>query len=155
MKEENSLSVESVVVDPYSTSFGELITIDKTKKELMNYIIMAEGSLSYEYVPNEATRLVFITGKNQEEKDLPVWDHTLVYEDGRGNQVVASDLRKYLKVLPENVMNIEEYNKDKAGYDFTILRALITYEFASGNYGRFRNLEKTVITSYSSWYLMY
>ena len=140
-----------MIIDPYNTSFGSLINIKPVEDKIAKFLITNGTNLNYEYAASEDANLVFITGKNDEEQELPLWEHPVVFNDHKGNITVAVDLRKFVKVTNEDFLSLSEVIRDNSGFQFTVLRTLITYEFVSGNLGRFRTVERTIQSSFAYW----
>lgn len=140
-----------MITNPYDTSFGSLINIKPVEEKLTKFLITNGGNLNYEYDASEDANLVFITGKDDEEKALPLWEHPVVFNDHKGNITVAVDLRKFVKVTTEDVLSLSSIVRDNSGFQFTVLETLITYEYVSGNYGRFRSVERTIHSGFAYW----
>lgn len=139
-----------MIISPYNTSYGSLMN-NKILEDMLNkFIISSGGNLNYEYVANEAPNLFLITGKNDEELALPIWDFPMVFTDIKGNVNVLTDLRKYVKVT-EGFNNVNDIIRDNNGFEFMMVATLVTYEMAAGNYGKFRNVERTIAGAYTHW----
>jgi hypothetical protein len=104
-------------------------------------------NLNYELAENTGNKLMFITGYNKDEKDLPVFDHPLIFKDHRNNLVIASDLRKYVRPDKEQALNIKDITKDTNNVNFILIRTLATQEFLSGDVGTFREIYKGITTA--------
>jgi hypothetical protein len=136
---------------PYATSYGKLLNITAIEKELFKYMASNSGAnLNYEFSTSNDVEIVIITGYNDEEKDLGVWDHPIVMKNHKDQDVVVIDLRKYVSVNKEQPMNIMDVAKDKNVVEFLVLRALLTADFACGEYGRLRNIFKSISSGYAS-----
>ena len=92
-----------VNIDPYLTSYGRLINIENLKKELLKYVITNDSNLNYEYATEDQSKLVFITGYNSEEKELPLFEHPIIIKDMKNNR---GDL--YLEIQIQNPSNLTE-----------------------------------------------
>lgn len=141
-----------ILVSPYETTYGKKLThTEKIEKALMEYIITNKDMYpDYEFeITDDLKRpmLFFITGYNQEERELPVWEHPLVFKDARGRFHVAVDLRKYTKQLTSQPETISDNLKDIAGGMFLINRGIFTAEFVNGNLGLFRPFLKPITIS--------
>jgi len=137
-------------IDAYKTSMGSAINMLPIIKKIADYLVKTNGDLNYEYADTKDTGLVFITGINDDEKELPVWDHPIIMEDVRGKTIIVSDIRKYVK--PEEGMDtLEKHIKDQTGFTFCIIRALITLDFITGNLGELRNIERNVTSGFVGW----
>ena len=141
-------------INSYATSVGELINIKSVITALNRFLVVTTNrNLNYEYKSEEDTRLVFITGWDEDEKDIPIWDYPLPFKDSKGNETVAVDLRKYLnKAIPgKQIMNLNDVVRDRTGFDYTIINTLITNELVNGNFGKFKTIEKTYVSGYAMW----
>ena len=135
-------------IDPYSSSIGELINTSSLTKKLEEYMI-EDKYLSYEYASVGETNLVFITGKNHEETSLPTWEHPLLFKNTNDEYVIATDLRKYLKPIKDDIINTSDVVKDEAGYLFQIVRVLLMDEMVNDNFGALRIIQKNIVSSFS------
>lgn len=127
-----------LTVLPYETYFGSKIPVDKVKTELFKYLSTTDTSaLQYEFVTDSTIKLVFITGRNETEKELPMFEHPILVEKIRGGDCVVVDLRKYCKAIkPGDEFNtIAEVSKDIAHTNFSVLRGLLTVDFVNKNFG--------------------
>ncbi len=139
-----------LIKSPYDTSYGKLINIEVVIKELIKYLASTNNkNLNYEYNINNNCELVIISGFDSDEKDLPLFEHPVVFKNHRDKYIVAVDLRKYLKQIKEQPLNIKEVAKDQASVNFIISRAIFITDFMDGNYGNYRNMYSSISTSYS------
>jgi hypothetical protein len=139
-----------MIIDPYSTSFGSMINKKPIIEGLIKYLVTSDINLNYEYSNADDCRLVFITGVNDDEKDLPLWEHPILFEDHKGKNVVAVDMRKYVKLVPD-FTNLQTIVKDKGGFDYMLLRSLVMADMASDVYGSFIVIEKNIALAFSYW----
>jgi len=139
-----------MIVNPYKTSFGSLINIEPVEEAIVKALVHSSGNLNYEYACEDEGTLSFITGKDEYEKELPVWTHPITLKDHKGNENTVIDLRSYVKPT-ESFTNLSDIVKNKSGYNFTVLRALLTYQYQNGNYGVMRTDEKTIVNAFSYW----
>lgn len=123
--------------NPYSTTYGSLYNVNKIVKELEKYTITADGPLNYNYIVDDV-ELIFITGMNQLEKELPIFEHPIVFKTPKNKIAVATDLRKYLNKVVEKPDTLDLVVKDRAGFDFIIARTLTTADFIKENFGNYR-----------------
>ena len=101
---------------PYETYFGSKISVDKVKQELTKYLGSVDViPLQYEYVIDNKFKLAFIIGKNQDEKELPMWEHPILIDNIKNGPVLAIDLRRYVKNVDntDDIMYLAEHIKDK------------------------------------------
>ena len=139
-----------VVYDPYASSYGKLMNVEKNIKELQKYLITSGfNNHNYEYIPNPKTKLVCIIGANQDEKDLIPLNHPLIFKDVRDQVTIAVDLRKYVKSVQDFPMNLSEVMKDKASCEFLINTALIISDFIAAEYGDYRKLYESMTSAFA------
>jgi hypothetical protein len=135
-------------VDPYITNYGSLINTKKIKDMLQTYIVKERG-LGYEYSFNN--RVIYITGKNTEEKDIPVFEHPLILETIKGNKLVVIDMRLSLKNVDEYISSMEDFVKDEFMFKMNIIRAYFTSSMLNDEYGIMRPISNSVALSFSRW----
>jgi len=104
--------------DVYSGTLGTFFDRDKLVYKLTEYNIESEDNLNYEFM-EDRTKLMIITGRNDIEKDLIPWSHPLVFKDTSNEDVIAIDLRPYMKSNLKDILSIREKLDDK--YNGTIL----------------------------------
>lgn len=139
-----------IKLSPYQTTYGEMVNTSKLVKDLVKYLASTRNTnLNYEFQNTSECKLVFILGIDQEEKDLPLWEHPLVLKDLNNNNVVAVDLRKFVKKIDEQPMSVTEIIKDPSSVNFLIVNALTTMDYVDGNFGYFRDYTKAMATSFS------
>lgn len=142
-----------ILTDPYQTSLGKLIDTDKVIKEIQRYLITTKNyNLNYEYMATSSSsdnvRLVFITGCDEDEKELPVWSYPLVFEDMKKTQTIAVDLRKFTKDLKNQPLTLESVMRDEGSSKFLINTALIMADFITENFGAYRPVYNNVTIAY-------
>lgn len=135
--------------NPYNTSYGKLINTKQLKDKLLKYLVTVDDkrSLSYEYKSNSDVDTYFITGCNEDEQDLPLFNQPIVLQDVKNNNFVAVDLRKYVNKTKEQTYTISEITKDKASCDFLIAAGLTIADFVNENYANYRPMYKTMTQS--------
>lgn len=138
------------IIDPYETSYGKVINKSRLIKEVQDYIIRSDERLSYEYIVSEDTGFAIITGWNKEEQDLPVFDHPLIIQDVKKRNIVVVDVRKFVKNHDVQPSAVNEIVKDGAGYEFTVLRGLLTVDFLNHEYGNLRQIYNGISMSYAA-----
>lgn len=111
--------------DIYKKDFLKHINITNIKSKLLAYIIK-DDDLSYE-ITGKKRDFIFITGYNQEEKELPMFDHPVLIEGLMGKSYIAIDLRKYLKTnLKEKPLLLKQELNNYSYGMFSINRTIIT-----------------------------
>lgn len=141
------MDTNRIIVSPYDTTYGKLLKMDTVTKELMRYAASVDtDALSYEYNKIDEKKIVsmlIITGYNNDEKSLPIFNHPLIFKGIKNQIFVAVDLRKYLRQMDTQPAIIMDYAKDVSSVEFIMLRALITASFAMGEMGVFRPIFKS------------
>ena len=140
-----------MVLDPYSTSYGALVNTSRIKKDLLNYVATTPlSNLNYEFQDYPKTKLVFITGCTQEERDLAVFDHTTIIEY-KGIKYIVADLRKYVRQLNDQPISLTEIIKDLANATYIINRSIFIMDFVDEKLGIYRKFYKPSITAYAEF----
>ena len=138
-----------IYINPYDTNYGKLLDITNIKKELIRFEMLRKNdNLNYEIPNGENHRYLFITGKDQDEIDLPIWTQPLVFQNIEKENIIAVDLRKYVK--KDIDINLLDSVKDKNNFDYLILESLIIGDFIEGNYGIFNNITKNITLGFST-----
>ena len=110
--------------DIYTGTNGVFFDKDKLVYKLSEYIINSGENLNYEIIENR-TKVVIITGKNELEKDLPFWNHPVVFEVKR-ETTVAIDLRPYMKSKLDDIITVREHLQDKYNGTLQLYRLVFT-----------------------------
>jgi len=138
--------------NPYKTTYGSLVNTFKLEQALAKYVNLVDiAELEFEYPADRDTRLVFITGYNDEEKELPAWDHPFIMKTLKGTVLIVSDVRQYVTATTELSATLEDIVRDKNSLDFIIARMLITKEFIDEKLGDHRALIKPTATALGVW----
>lgn len=138
-----------VNVDPYLTTYGKLINVENIKKELVKYIISNSDYLGYEYTTDSDIKMIFITGYNEEERNLPLFEHPIIVNDVRNTPIVCLDVRKYVRQHKEQAENIRDIAKDTSSLHFILIRAVATADFINNDFGLYRPVYKNYTVGYS------
>lgn len=138
-----------IISDPYSTSYGKLINKERVSKELTKYLISTSESRNYEFRNATDCKLIFITGNNPDEKDLPVFNQPLVFQSLKKENYVAVDLRKYVRQNDQEFLYLQDEFKDKAGCKFLTTAACFISDFMSEDFGAYRSVYKGVTAAYA------
>lgn len=110
--------------DIYGGTAGTLVDIDKITYNLSKYIIEHGGRLNYE-VLEDRSKIVIITGKNEQERELPTWGHPLVFKHNN-QQCIAMDFRAYMKSNLTDITTIRECMLDKYNATLQLQRLVFT-----------------------------
>lgn len=138
-----------IITDPYQTSYGKFINIEGLKKDLVKYVITNNSNLNYEYLSDGNTSLVFITGYNVEEKELPLFEHPVVIEDIKGDKIVCVDVRKYVRQHNEQALYLRDIVKDKSSLNYLVIRAIAMCDYINGDFGTYRPIYKNIALGYA------
>lgn len=110
--------------DLFSKKYLKHIPIENIKGKILSYVLK-DDRLSYE-IMGKNRDFIFITGYNQEEKELPVFEHPIILDGLMGKHYIAVDLRKYVKSLKEKpTLLLPELSNVSYG-KFCIMRAILT-----------------------------
>jgi len=138
-----------LIIDPYKTTFGSLISTNKIREQLVKYLSI-NNTLSYEYVSNSDAKLAFITGYNADEREIAILDHPMVITNLYDIKFVVIDVRKYIKTADEKPENLADIAKDKNSLEFLALRGELIRDFASENIGLHRGILKNIASALAS-----
>jgi hypothetical protein len=141
-----------MIKNPYETTIGRMI-YSKDLTDVFNKFITTNDitNLGYEYTRTEGVGLVFITGKNEAEKDLPMWTQPYHMVDYRGRELLFVDMRSFLKTMDSEAIYMGDYIRDGAGYEFTLLRAVMTADVLSGNLSIVRKVTDHLVIAFAAW----
>lgn len=116
------------ILKPYDTATGRLINTKPIVSAIMDYVVRnsIKEELAYEFYLGD-TELYIITGKNEEEKLLPVFDQPIFFKNLRNKPSVALDFRPYVNhaMLKDGVNNLRDVMRDKNSGNFLLLLTLI------------------------------
>ena len=141
-----------LIRNPYDTTYGKMISIEKTAHELYKYYDNNKRvDLSYEVIGSNACKLVFITGYTREETELPVWDHPLFYKG-----ILFVDMRKYLRLPParDGISGIEKQERmepmfrDQASCKFLVTSAITISQLATEDIAPYRPILGNINSSF-------
>ena len=111
--------------DLYKGTAGVLTDTTKLELALSTYMVNSDEPLNYEVVERE-TKVCIITGKNDEERELPSWSHPLIFTNTRRETVVAIDLRAYMKSNLRDLVNVRENMQDVYNGTLQMYRLVFT-----------------------------
>jgi len=138
--------------DAYGTTYGRLINLSKLKPALERYVNTVDlDDLQYEYNKLGNSRAIFITGYNDEEKELVAFDHPVIVKTLKQELLVVVDLRKYVNANNELTPRLSEVARDKNSIDFCVARAFLELSFINGNAGLHRTIYKPLTTAMGVW----
>ena len=123
------------------------IDISKVLDKL-NKVILEEKS--YEVSNVDGYKFVFITGYNEDERDLPSWDHPILREGVRNEKIIVTDVRRFLNKVDEKPVFLADVVKDKSGLLFMINRTIVHALLDSGNLGLFKQVQNSIASLFAS-----
>lgn len=137
-----------IIVDPYLTSYGKTLNKEKPKKDIMKYLITTDVlDLSYGYRTGNEVQLVFITGRNNDEKDILPFVYPIIVTDVRNKTIIAVDLRRFTKDVDSEIL--ADRIKDTTNAELYILLAMVMSDFLMEDYTVYRKLFNSIAASYS------
>jgi len=140
------------MLKPYLTTYGSLLNIAKLEKALLMYINTADlNELEYEYVSEGDNRSIFITGYNDEEQELPVFEHPIVLTTLKGHVVTISDVRRYVKPVKELPARLSDIVKDVNSLEFIVLRNILTKDFVNSDISKYSAVFKSATSGMGLW----
>lgn len=143
-----------MLISPYNTIIGSHVNNRKLELKLSEFLIKGSdtNNLNYEYVVEEDIDLIFITGKNDDERELPVWNHPLYFEDHRGRKKIFTDLRPYVGIKKnEDVVNLDNIVTNKLGFDFNITKVLYMVFMLDEAKGELNKIESSLVMAFTKW----
>lgn len=142
-----------MILNPYETSIGLHFNTKNLELKLSEFLIKGRDTknLNYEYVIDKEIDVIFITGKNEDEKDLPIWNHPLFITDFRGSKKIFVDMRPYVRPKKdEEIININSIVTNKLGFDFTIIRVVYMVLLYT-NKNNIDNISNNLAIAFSKW----
>jgi len=141
-----------MILNPYDTSLGMHVNTKKLESILNEFMIKGQNTdnLNYEYKNNEDVSLVFITGKNEDEVMLPVWNHPLFIKDFRGRKKIFVDIRQYVRMKNKEFTTLDSIVNNRPGFDFIITKTLYMM-LLSSNKRIISNIDDKIALSFSMW----
>jgi hypothetical protein len=113
------------MINVYDGIIGQITDTDKLYHELSKYIINNPEPLNYE-IKESKSKVVIITGKNEEEKKIEPFNHPFIFKDMKGKNVIALDLRLYMKSNLEGMINVTDYLADRYNGMLQLRRLIFT-----------------------------
>ncbi len=142
-----------MILNPYETSIGLHFNTKNLELKLSEFLIKGTDTknLNYEYVIDREIDVIFITGKNEDEKELPVWNHPLFITDFRGSKKIFVDMRPYVRPKKdEEIININSIVTNRLGFDFTIIR-VVYIALLYKNKNSIDNISSGLALAFSKW----
>ena len=114
-----------MIDDVYSGTLGTMFDRDKLTYLINEYILRNDEPLNYEIVEND-TLVVLITGRNDEEKNLPMWSHPIIFTNTRKENVIAMDMRPFMANKLDDMITLRERMQDKYNGTLQLYRVIFT-----------------------------
>lgn len=134
-------------LNPYHTSYGQLVKTKNIEEKILEYLIKTDYiNLNYEYISKDC-KLVYITGFNDEERDIPNFDQPLILNH-RGETTIVADLRPYVTKQQTQPANLASIARDSGNLKYCVLNTLIISDLISGNYGKYKPYNKAIGSSF-------
>lgn len=131
----------------YNNGFLKHINIENIKSKLLAYIIK-DDELSYEF-SGKHRDFIIITGYNQEEKELPMFDHPILINGMMNKNYIAVDLRKYVKSnIKEKPLTIKN-ELSNFSYGMFILNRLVLTDMYLDDKSKLNILQEPIGTVFS------
>ena len=104
--------------------------LETTKEKLLSYYRTGITGLNYEYKNDSNYELIFITGKNQEEKEFSRFYLPLTYRTASGKLLIFVDMRSTVNIdNNKDFKNIKDIVRDRTMFDIKISHLAIICEF--------------------------
>lgn len=118
----------SIIRKPYETTAGSLINTDAIIKKLNEFITTQQvgDTIAYEFYQGDIGMYI-LTGKTEEEKQLPLFDFPIFFKNTRNKDSIAIDLRPYVNntLIKEPFSELVSVMRDKYSANFVIFTALL------------------------------
>jgi len=96
----------------YEGTLGSFMDKDKLETELNRYLAKHTESLAYE-IKEDRTKVIIITGKNEDEQDISLFQHPFIFRTIRGEDAIALDVRPFMKHKLDDMVTISDKLQDK------------------------------------------
>ncbi len=142
-----------MIINPYDTNIGKHVNTKKLEIVLTEFLIKGSDvkNLNYEYIIDTEIEVVFITGKNEEERELPIWNHPLLINDFRGRDKIFIDLRTFVRIPKDGeVKDLSMIVNNHLGFNFTIIK-LVYMLLLNKDKTSLTNIHDTVAIGFTKW----
>ena len=137
------------MIDIYDGTLGVFFERDKLEHELRELTTKIGDSLNYEYQDGD-TGLVIVTGKFEEEKKVRPFEHPFIFQDLRGRQMVAIDIRAFMKSKLDDMISVNEKLNDRYNGTLQLKRMVYTRYFLDKELNWFPLIKPSLIAAFSS-----
>ena len=139
-----------MLYNPYETTYLRSKRQEELEMELNKFFVMYKPeTLSYEFRNNEMN-LVFITGKNDDEKLLPIINQPYFIEYKHDDYIII-DVRRLVKYdYDKNFLDVNDIIKDKITFLHQVTKAMYS-EYAKTEPAKLQRLVNPTSYAYTSW----
>lgn len=141
-----------MIIDPYETTIGKIVVNRNLENELNKFLINTpDKHLGYEYKSENDIKYMFITGKNRQEEELPVFKHPVILNDTvRNDLYMFIDIRQFVsKSKGNDVLRLEEIIKDTSNFNILLIRA-IYQDLLYHNRNKLRGMNDVLALSFAT-----
>lgn len=122
--------------------------VEAIEKKLKEYLIK-DDFLSYEYF-GKTRDFIFITGFNDEERELPPFDHPMMIDSVMNKKYIVVDLRKYVKQTTEKPATLKSILSNYSYAIFQINRAILLDMVLSGDSFKLQIVQENLAIIFSN-----
>lgn len=117
------------MLNVYDGTLGMFFDKEKTAMILNKFIANHRGdNLAYEFDEGQ-TKLVILTGKYEDEKEIDYLTNPFVFKLLDGYEGLAIDLRPYMKSKVEDIISVKDSLRDKYNGNLELERAIFNLKF--------------------------
>ena len=109
----------------YDGTLGSFQDKDGIETEINKYLAKTKENLSYE-IKEDRTSVIIITGKNDDEKEIRLFQHPFIFRTLRGDTAIALDMRPYMKHKLDDLVNVRDKLQDKYNGNLQLQRLVFT-----------------------------
>jgi len=136
------------MIDVFDGTLGVKFKKEDIVKALTKYLIMSDEDLSYGIVNNH-TKVMFITGLNEEENKIPTFYHPVIFEY-RQDKYIAMDMRLFVTKPKTNNIDIFSIIKDTNNGKLAVYRTILTKLFLDNELRFLLAIDKSVYDMFNS-----
>lgn len=131
--------------DSYRTTIGSHL-ITKDIETAIKESIIKDGidRNNLNVISDGEYKMIFITGINNSEDNIPLFTHPLVVENFNGKNYLCSDIRLYIN-KNANIKDLNNFIKNKTEFNFAKSRAILNLLWLNGHVSDIKN--STILAS--------
>ena len=133
----------------YNGTLGVTTNVDKIIHEINKVLIKVDNTFNYEVKENKY-KVILITGKYEEEKHIPNFNHPLVFKDNKNNDSIAIDLRLYMKSNLEDMINVTDKFSDRYNGELQLHRLILNKLFLEDNTSFMSSINTNILNTFTS-----